>query len=222
MTTLGRTTSPASGTCSARYGDLVREAGYEVTDATVDSQIVALRDGGASALVTAATPKFAAQAIRRVSDLGWRPLHCLSYTSSSIAAVMEPAGVARGTGIVTAMFVKDSTDPAWANDPGLNEWRAFMARYMPEGDLKEGFFIYAYAVGQTLLQVLQQCGQDVSRVNIMRQATSLKGFVAATLLPGIALDTSPTNYRPIRQMQLARWTGGTWERFGDIIEGANV
>ncbi len=195
---------------------------YELTDATINSQITTLRGAGVDALVTAATPKFAAMTIRKVSDLDWHPLHVLSFISTSVAAVMIPAGPEHGIGIVSSAYLKDPTDPAWAQDRGMLAWRDFMAQYYPGGDLKDQYNVYGYAVSQTMVQVLRACGDDLSRENIMKQATSLDHFESPALLPGITVNTSPTNYRPLRQLQMIRWNGKTWERFGDIIEGGDA
>ncbi|HXZ02133.1 MAG TPA: ABC transporter substrate-binding protein [Stellaceae bacterium] len=199
------------------YDRRVKEVSYEATDTTVESQIVTLQGAGVDLLVTAALPKFAAQAIRKVYDIGWRPLHILSTVSRSIAQVMEPAGTEKGIGVVTAAYVKDMLDPALKDDPGLNELRAFMRQYLPDGDLADNNYVYAYGVGLTMLQVLKQCDGDFSRENVMRQAANLRDLDLPVLLPGIRINTSPTNYHPIRQMQLQRWDGKTWVRFGDVI-----
>jgi branched-chain amino acid transport system substrate-binding protein len=198
---------------------VVKEASYEVTDPTVDSQIVTLQASGADTLVTAATPKFAAQAIRKVYDIGWKPLHLLTNVSLSVASVMVPAGPEKGVGVITSNYGKDATDPAWANDPGMNEWRAFMQKYLPDADMKDNNYVYAYGVSMTMLQVLKQCNGDFSRANIMKQAANLRDFEVPTSLPGVKINTGPTNYHPIRQMQLQRWDGKTWVRFGPIISG---
>ena len=198
---------------------VVKEASYEVTDPTVDSQIVTLQASGADTLVTAATPKFAAQTIRKVYDIGWKPLHLLTNVSLSVASVMVPAGPEKGVGVITSNYGKDATDPAWANDPGMNEWRAFMQKYLPGADMKDNNYVYAYGVSMTMLQVLKQCKGDFSRANIMKQAANLRDFEVPTSLPGVKINTSPTNYHPIRQMQLQRWDGKTWVRFGPIISG---
>ncbi|MBX6374391.1 MAG: ABC transporter substrate-binding protein [Acetobacteraceae bacterium] len=205
-----------------RFSRMVHAVSHEVTDATVDSQIVSLQATGADVLLTATTPKFAAQTVRKVYDIGWRPMHFLTNVSISVASVMQPAGPEKGVGIITSAYIKDPTDPEWSDDPGMNEWRAFMRRYMPDADLTDGHYVYAYGVCKTLLQVLHQCGTDLSRQNIMRQTTSLRDLEIPTLLPGIKVNTAPDNYRPIRQMQLQRWDGTTWRRFGNIIEGARV
>jgi branched-chain amino acid transport system substrate-binding protein len=204
-----------------RFDAVVRTASYEVTDPTVDSQVLSLQSSGAEVLLTAATPKFAAQAIRKVYDVGWRPaLHFLTNVSISAGTVMNPAGPEKGTGIITSAYLKDPTDPSWRDDPGMVEWRAFMQRYYPDGDLTDTSNIFGYGIAATMLQVLRQCGRDLSRESLMREAANLRNVEVPVLLPGIRVDTSPTNYHPIRQMQLARWTGSTWERFGGVFEGA--
>ena len=201
---------------------VVKETSYEVTDATIDSQIVTLQSAGADTLITAATPKFAAQTIRKVYDLGWKPLHLLTNVSLSVASVMEPAGPEKGVGIITSNYGKDSTDPAWKDDPGMNEWRAFMKKYLPDADLADNNYVYAYGVSLTMLQVLKQCNGDFSRDNVMKQATNIHDLELPTSLPGVKVSTGPTNYHPIRQMQLQKWDGKTWVRFGDVISGAGA
>lgn len=206
----------------SRFDNMVTTASYEVTDPTVDSQVVSLRGSGADVMVTAATPKFAAQTIRKVHDIGWQPMHFLSNVSISIAAVMRPAGPERGVGIITSAYQKDITDPTWANDPGMNGWREWMRKYLPEGDITDSGYATAYNASTTMLQVLKQCEGDFSRENIMRQVANLHDLEVPLLLPGIKVNTSPTNFHPIRHMQLQKWSGEHWERFGDVIEGANV
>jgi branched-chain amino acid transport system substrate-binding protein len=202
-----------------RYETLVTSASYEVTDATIDSQLVSLQSAGVDVLMTVAVPKFAAQSIRKLADMKWKPLHILANVSASVGTVMIPAGPDNGIGIVSSVAGKDPTDPAWDNDPGMKQWRAFMAKYYPEGDLKDTANAVAFGLTFTMLQVLKQCGDDFSRENLMKQATNLHDLEVPVLLPGVKVNTSPTNYRPIRQLQLMRWGGKTWERFGEIIEG---
>jgi branched-chain amino acid transport system substrate-binding protein len=199
---------------------VVKEASYETTDATIDSQIAALQSSGADVLLIAATPKFAAQAIKKVHDLDWHPMTFLTNVSISVGSVMTPAGAANGVGIVTTGYMKDPTDPAFKNDPGMLQWRAFMAKYMPTTDLTDANSVFAYGVSSVMLQVLKQCEGNFSRENIMKQAANLHNAPDPVLLPGITVNTSPTNFHPIRAMQLQKWDGKTWERFGDIIEGA--
>ena len=202
------------------FGKMVVTASYETTDPTIDSQITSLGSGGANVLVVAATPKFAAQAIRKVHELDWKPLFFLSNASASVGSVIKPAGPENAIGIITAGYVKDPGDPNWKNDPGLNEWRDFMAKYMPGADTSEGGYVFAYSVSKAMWQVLKQCEGDFTRENIMKQAANLHELEIPTLLPGIRLNTSPTDYHPIRQMQLAKFDGTHWVRFGEIITGA--
>ena len=209
----------------ARFEANTRLVSHEATDPTIDSQIVTLQSSGVDALVCGIIPRFAAQAIRRVHDIGWRPMFFMSNVSISGSVVMQPAGPEKGVGLITSDYRKDQSDATWANDPGMNEWREFMRRYMPEvneRELGDNNYTYGYAVATTMIQVLRQCGQDFSRENIMRQAASLAPMDIATLLPGVKVATSPTNFHPIRHMQLQRWDGNAWVRFGNVIEGANI
>jgi branched-chain amino acid transport system substrate-binding protein len=198
---------------------VVKEASYEVTDPTVDSQVVTLQAAGCDTLVTAATPKFAAQAIRKVFDIGWKPLHFMTNVSVSIASVIKPAGPEKAVGMITGQYIKDPTDPANANDPELKEWREFMKKYLPEADTADINYAYAYSVSATLVQVLKQCGKDVSRENIMKQAASLKNFKAPLLNNGITINTGPDDFRPISQMALAKFDGTSFKTFGEVISG---
>jgi branched-chain amino acid transport system substrate-binding protein len=201
------------------YDKQVTTASYEVTDATIDSQLNSLRSAGVEVLMTIASPKFAAQSIRSVANMGWKPMHILSGVSVSVGAVMIPAGAENGIGTISSAYLKDPTDPRWDNDAGMKQWRTFMAKYYPEGDLKDLGNISAYGLSYTMAQVLRQCGNDFSRENILKQATSLQSLEIPVVLPGITLNTGPANYRPLRQLQLMRWTGKTWDLFGDIISG---
>jgi branched-chain amino acid transport system substrate-binding protein len=203
------------------YDKMVVTATYETTDATIDSQITTLQASGADVLLVAAIPKFAAQSIRKVHDLGWKPMFFLSNVAISVGAVMTPAGPENGVGIISAAYLKDSSDPSWSNDPGMNEWRAFMNKYMPGADQTDGGYIAAYGLSKTMLYVLQQCGGDFSRKNIMKQVTSIHDLENPVLLPGIKMNTGPTNYHPIRAMQLEKWNGKTWVLFGNVIQGAS-
>ncbi|MBN8892678.1 MAG: branched-chain amino acid ABC transporter substrate-binding protein [Rhodospirillales bacterium 70-18] len=198
---------------------VIKVVTYESTDATVDSQVVTMKDSGADVLVTAAIPKFAAQVIRKVYDIGWKPAHFMTNVSSSVGATITPAGPEKAVGMITSQYLKDPTDPEWDKDPGMNEWRAFMKKYIPNGDLTDGGYVASYGACTTMHQVLKQCGTDFSRENIMKQVANLKNETVPVLLPGITVNTSPTNFHPIRQMQLARWAGKTYQRFGDVIQG---
>ena len=201
---------------------VVKQVSYEVTDPTIDSQVATLKDSGADALVSACTPKFTAQLIRRAFDIDWRPLHCMANVSASVGTVMKPAGAEKGIGIVSSAYIKDATDPAWNNDPGMIEFKAFMTKYNPSADLADSSAVVGYGYALTTHQVLLQCGEDLSRENIMRQATNIKNLDVKVLFPGILINTSPTNFRPIRKMQLTRWNGTTFQIFGDLLEGAPV
>ncbi|HEY0182785.1 MAG TPA: ABC transporter substrate-binding protein [Rhodopila sp.] len=205
-----------------RYERQVVSASYESTDATIDSQLVSLQAAGVNVLMTVASPKFAAQSIRKVAGMNWKPLHVLSGVSVSVGAVMLPAGPENGIGIISSAYLKDPTDPRWENDAGMKTWRAFMAKYYPEGDVKDAGNVSGFGLTYTMAAVLRQCGDDLSRENMLKQATSLHDLENPVLLPGIKINTSGTNYRPIRQLQLMRWTGKTWDLFGDIIAGANA
>ena len=200
------------------YGRMVvREVSYETTDPTIDSQVVSLQSAGADVLVTAATPKFAAQTIKKVAALDWHPLHIMTNVSISVGTVLKPAGFENAKGLVSAAYSKDPTDKRWDNDPGMKDWRAFMAKYMPAGDATDNNNVVGYGAAMLLIRVLTQCGGDLSRENIMRQATNLKDVEIPTLLPGIRINTSPTDFHTIRSMKLQRWTGTTWDLFGEVI-----
>ena len=203
-----------------KFDKMVVTASYEATDPTIDSQITSLQAAGANVLLVAAISKFAAQAIRKVHDLDWKPLFFMSNASTSIGAVIKPARPVIAIGLITAGYLKDPNGPMWKNDAGMNEWRDFMAKYMPGADTTDGAYVFAYAVSKAMLQVLKQCGDDLGRENIMKQAANLHDLELPTLLPGIKLNTSPTNYHPIRQMQFAKFDGSIWVPFGDVITGA--
>lgn len=199
---------------------VVASVSYEVTDPTVDSQVESLQASGADALIIAATPKFAAQTLRKVFDLSWHPLQFVSNVSSSVKGVLRPAGFDKAVGVITADYLKDASDPTWNNDPGANQYRAFLRNYLPHADPGDFFYALGYVESMALEQVLRQCGADVSRANVMRQATDLHDLQLPTLLPGIRVNTSPTDYNPISQLRLKRWTGKRWELFGPVIAGS--
>jgi branched-chain amino acid transport system substrate-binding protein len=204
-----------------KFDKMVTTATYETTDATVDSQLNTLQASGANVLLVVAIPKFAAQAIRKVYDLGWKPTFIMTNVSTSVGSVLTPAGPDKAIGMLSTDYRKDPVDPSWAKDPGMQQWRDFMAKYMPGADLTDSNYVYAYGVSLTMLQVLKQCNGDFSRENVMRQATNLHDLQLPTLLPGIKVNTSPTNYHPIKALQMLRWDGKTWVRFGPVIEGAS-
>jgi branched-chain amino acid transport system substrate-binding protein len=192
-------------------------ATYEVTDPTIDSQIVTLHASGADIFVDITGPKFAAQAIRKVYDIGWRPLHFLNAVGSAVGAVLEPAGLEKSVGIITARYYKDPSDPQWRSEPAFQEWLAWMQRYNPEGNLSDYYNVLGYNLAMTMVQVLKQCGDDLSRENIMREAANLHGLTLPMMLPGVTINTSPTDYRPIKQMRLVRFDGKSWVPFGELL-----
>jgi branched-chain amino acid transport system substrate-binding protein len=203
-----------------KFDKMVITASYEATDPTIDSQITSLQGAGANVLLVAASAKFAAQAIRKVHNLDWKPLFFMSYVSTSVGEVIKPAGPENAIGMISARYTKDPNDPTWKNDAGMNEWRDFMAKHMPGADTADSNYVLAYSVSKVMLQVLKQCEGNFTRENIMKQAANLHDLELPTLMPGIKVNTSPTNYRPIRQMQLAKFDGTHWVPFGDVITGA--
>ena len=205
-----------------QFDKTVTTASFEVSDATIDSQVISLRGAGLDVLISAATPKFAAQIIRKMADLNWKPLHILTNVSTSVGAVMEPAGPNNGIDIISSAYAKDPTDPRWKDDAGLAHWRSVMAKYLPDADISDSFYVYGYGATMTTIHVLRACGDDFSRENLMKQATSLNNVEIGSLLPGIKLNSSATNFHPIRQMQLMRWTGKTWDLFGEVLEGSSA
>jgi len=199
---------------------IVMEQTYEVTDPTIDSQIVNLKNSGANVFFNVTIPKFAVQAIKKAHDIGWKPLHLLNNVSSSLGTTLKPAGLEASKGLITALYMKEITDPQWKNDKGYLDWVAWMKKYYPEGALDDQANAYAYSVAQTLVQVLKQCGNDLSRENIMKQAASLKNLELPLLLPGIKINTSATDFAPIEQEQLARFDGERWGLFGELYDAA--
>jgi ABC-type branched-subunit amino acid transport system substrate-binding protein len=191
---------------------IVAEASYEVTDPTVDSQLIELKNSGADVLFSFTTPKFAAMSIRKVYDLGWRPLHFVPTNASSVEAVLKHAGLDKAVGLMSAAFVKDPSEPDWKNDPATKDYMAFMQRYHPEADPLDTQNVVGYISAEALVQVLTQSGDDLTRENVMRQAAGFKDVELPMLLPGIKLNTSPTDYTPIKQMHLRRFDGKTWVR----------
>jgi len=198
---------------------IVSELPYEVADPTVDSQIVTLKSKGADIFFNVATPKFAAQAIRKAAEIGWQPVHLLNNVSNSVGSVLKPAGLEASKGVLSTGYIKDSTDPTWKDDAGMKEWIAFMDKYFPDGDKTSSFTVYGYAVGQSLVQVLKQAGNELTRENVMKQAANLKNVEINVLLPGIKLNSGPNDFFPIEQMQMQRFTGDRWELFGPIMSG---
>ena len=196
---------------------IVAEESYETTEPTIDSHIVKLKSTGADVFVNITTPKFAAQAIKKIAEIEWKPMHFLNNVSNSIGSVIKPAGYQNAQDIISAAYLKDVTDPQWANDPGMTQFLAFMAKDFPEGDKLDSGTIIGYGVAQTLVQVLKQCGDDLTRANVMKQAASLQDFRTEVLLPGIKINTGPIDFAPISQLQLEKFKGEKWELFGDVI-----
>jgi branched-chain amino acid transport system substrate-binding protein len=196
---------------------IIAEVTYEVTDPTIDSQIVSLQASGADVFYDVTTPKFAAQAIRKTYDIGWKPLHLLNSVSASVASVMTPAGLEKGVGVVSLAYFKDPTDPQWKDDAAFKQWLAWMDKYYPEGDKSDNFNVYGYNLAMTMVQVLKQCGNDLTRENIMKQAANLD-FELPMFLPGVKVGTKPTQFFPVREMQLAKFNGKIFDRFGEVIK----
>src|SRR5437764_292649 len=196
---------------------IIAEESFETTEPTIDSHIVKLKSTGADVFVDIATPKFAAQAIKKVAEIEWKPLHLLNNVSASVGSVIKPAGYQNAQDIISAAYLKDVSDPQWANDAGMKQFLEFMAKDFPDGDKLDGSTVVGYGVAQTLVQVLKQCGDDLTRANVMKQAANLKDFRTEVLLPGIKINTSPTDFAPISQLQLMKFKGEKWELFGDVL-----
>jgi branched-chain amino acid transport system substrate-binding protein len=196
---------------------IVAQESYEVTEPTIDSHIVKLKSSGADVFVDIATPKFAAQAIKKVAEIEWKPTHFLNNVSASFGSVIKPAGVQNAQGIISSAYLKDPTDPQWKDDPGLKSWNAFLDKYYPEADRVDASVVYGYTVAQTMVYVLKRCGDDLTRANVMKQAASIKDLQLDGFLPGVKINTSPTDFAPLSQLQLETVKGDTWSRFGDII-----
>jgi branched-chain amino acid transport system substrate-binding protein len=201
---------------------VVKSASYETTDPTIDSQIVEAQSSGANVLLVAAIPKFAAQSISKVYALNWKPAFYMTNVAISVGGVLTPAGPEKAIGMLSTQYLKDPTDPVFKDDAGMKQWRDFMAKYMPGGDITDASYVFAYAVSLTMQQVLKQCKGDFSRENVMKQAESLHDFELPVVLPGIKVNTTHTDHRPITSMQFVKWDGKTWVRFGDLVAGATV
>ena len=198
---------------------IVAELPYDPSEPTVDSQVVTLKAMGADVFFNHTAPKFAAQAIRKAAEIGWKPVQFLVSVSNSVGSVLKPAGLENAKGILSTAYLKDPTDPTWRDDPSIKEWVSFMDKYFPEGDKTSTFSVYGYLTAQTMVQVLKQCGDELTHDNVMRQAANLKNFELGLLLPEIKIDTSPTDYFPIEQMQMSRFNGEHTELFGPVIAG---
>jgi ABC-type branched-subunit amino acid transport system substrate-binding protein len=196
---------------------IIAEEGFETTEPTIDNHIVKLKSTGADVFVNITTPKFAAQAIKKIAEIEWKPLHFLNNVSASVGSVIKPAGFENSQGIISAAYLKDASDPQWDNDPGMKEFYAFLAKDFPEGNKLDGNVVVGYGVSQTLVEVLKKCGDNLTRENIMKQAASLKDFRTEVLLPGIKINTGPDDFAPISQLQLMKFNGVKWDLFGDVI-----
>ena len=197
---------------------IVMKQSYETTDPTVDSQIINLKNSGANVFFNVTIPKFAVQAIKKAHDIGWKPTHFLNNVSSSLASVLKPAGLEASRGLITALYMKEITDPQWFKDKGYTDWVAFMKKYYPDGALDDQSNAFGYTVAQIMTQVLKQCGNDLSRENIMKQAENLKNVELPLLLPGIKVNTGPDDHAPLEQEQLAKFDGERWVLFGDVFD----
>ena len=206
-----------TGLGSDSTAKIVAEVSYELSYPTVDSEVLKLKASGADTLIYFTTPKFAAQAIKRLGEVDWHPLHILTSVSASVGAVMQPAGFENSQGILSAAYLKDGADPQWDGDDGMKKFVAFLAKYYPDGNKLDGSVVYGYAIAQTMVKVLEMCGDNLARENVMRQAANMKDFKPDTLLPGISINTSPGDFAPITQLQMMRFKGEKWDLFGDII-----
>jgi branched-chain amino acid transport system substrate-binding protein len=200
-----------------RKGMIVKEVSYEVSDPTVDSQIVQLAASGADVFFNITTPKFAAQAIRKAYDIGWKPVQYLNNVSIGVGSVLTPAGLDKSVGLITTAYLKEPTDKQFENDAAIVQWRDFMKKHYPDGSLIDSLNVYGYSVAATIAQVLRQCGDNLTRENVMRQAASMKGWRPDTLLPGVTINTSADDFAPIEAVQLQRFNGKQWERFGEVM-----
>jgi branched-chain amino acid transport system substrate-binding protein len=198
---------------------IIAEESYEVSEPTIDSHVIKLKAAGADTFVSFTTPKFAAQAIKKVAELGWKPMYIQSNVGSSVGSVMKPAGFENAQGILSAHYAKDGSDPKWDNDEGMKKFYAFLAKYAPTMDRNDGSVVYGYGQAQTVVQVLKQAGDNLTRENIMKEAANLKEFAPDTLLPGVTITTTPTDFYPIEQLQMQRFKGETWELFGPVFQG---
>jgi branched-chain amino acid transport system substrate-binding protein len=199
---------------------VVAEASYEVADPTIDSQILKIKDAGADLFFSATTPKQAAQAIKKIHELNWKPVHILDINATSVGAVMKPAGLEASKGVISVNYGKDPLDPTWKDDPGMKKYFEFMAKYYPDGDKDSSFNSYGYMTTELLIHVLKACGDNLTRENVLKQATNLKNVQLDLLLPGITVNTTPTDYRVNKQLQMMKFNGERWEMFGPILEDA--
>src|SRR5450756_1037562 len=203
----------------AKASMIVAEESYETTEPTIDNHIVKLKATGADTFMSVTTPKFAAQAIKKLAEIEWKPLHIVVNVSASVGSVLKPSGFENSQGILSAAYAKDGADSQWDNDPGMKKFYAFLEKYYPDANKLDGSVVYGYGAAQTMVKVLQMCGDDLTRENVMKQAASLKDFAPDTLLPGVKINTSATDFAPIEQLQMQRFKGEKWELFGDTISG---
>jgi branched-chain amino acid transport system substrate-binding protein len=208
----------AKDTLGDRQSSQLTTISHETSDPTIDSQILRLRASAPDALISGTTAKFTAQAIRKIAETGWKTRHYITSGSSSYAGTIGPAGPENAVGVISSAYLKDVADPEWKDDAGITDFLAFMRQYFPEGNKDDFYNLYAYTVASALVKVLEQCGDSWTRENIMSQATNLKNVILPTLLPGVQVNTSPTNYRPLTQVQLQKWEGKAWVRFGDVLK----
>jgi branched-chain amino acid transport system substrate-binding protein len=201
----------------AKGSMIVLEESYETSEPTIDNHIVKLKATGADVFINITTPKFAAQAIKKIAEIGWKPTHFLNNVSASVGSVIKPAGFENAQGIISAAYLKDVSDPQWKDDAGMKGFIDFMTKYFPEGDKLDGGTVVGYGVAQTLVEVLKKCGDDLTRANVMKQAASLKDFRTEVLLPGIKINTGPNDFAPISSLQLMKFKGEKWDLFGDVI-----
>jgi ABC-type branched-subunit amino acid transport system substrate-binding protein len=199
---------------------IVADTTFDLSDKSIDSQIDLLQSSGAEILIFDGAPAVAALALRRMADIDWHPVFLLNNASASIANALRPAGLQNSIGVISTAFLKDAGDPAWKDDPAMKDWSSFMDKYYPDGDRADGNTVFGYAIAETLSQVLRQCGDDLSRENIMRQAASLKNYQIPVALPGVVINTGPADFRPIEQMRLVQFDGNTWQPIGEVIESA--
>jgi ABC-type branched-subunit amino acid transport system substrate-binding protein len=199
---------------------IVSDITFDLSDKSIDAQIDLLHSSGAEILIFDGAPAVAALAIRRIADIGWHPVFLLDNASASIANALRPAGLENSIGVISTAFLKDASDPAWRDDPAMKDWSSFMDKYYPDGDKADDNTVFGYAAAETLFQVLKQCGDDLSRENIMRQAASLKDYRSSVSLPGIVINTGPADFHPIKQMRLVQFDGSTWQPIGEVIESA--
>jgi branched-chain amino acid transport system substrate-binding protein len=203
----------------AKASMITAEESYETSEPTIDNHIVKLKATGADVFISITTPKFAAQAIKKLAEIDWKPMHIVSNVSASVGGVIKPAGFENAQGILSAAYAKDGADPQWDNDPGMKKFFAFLEKYYPEGNKLDGSVVYGYGAAQTMVKVIEMCGDNLTRENVMKQAASLKDFTPDTLLPGVKINTSATDFAPIEQLQMMRFKGEKWDLFGDILSG---